>query len=163
MKHTVIDQKFAVPLAVPRHGPFGNFAASEIGRETSEKSARTDDYDKSIVFFIRAVLISRRSRSQLLPDELFAEPAWDMLLDLAAATLEKKQISVSSLCLAAVVPPPTGLRWIKNLVDAGLIERCPDPNDKRRVYLILAPHALDAMIKWTDRSRLLLCRHMRAV
>jgi hypothetical protein len=56
---------------------------------------------------IRAVIRARRLRNQFFADELFADPAWDMLLDLFAAGLEKRRVSVSSLCIAAAVPPTT--------------------------------------------------------
>ena len=42
-----------------------------------------------------------------------------MLLDLLAARLERERVSVSSLCIAAAVPPTTALRWIRTLTDKG--------------------------------------------
>jgi hypothetical protein len=42
-------------------------------------------------------------------EDLFADPGWDILLDLYAARQEGKQVSVSSLCIAAAVPPTTAL------------------------------------------------------
>ena len=38
---------------------------------------------------------------------------------LMAARLEQQRVEVSSLCIAAAVPPTTALRWIKALSDAG--------------------------------------------
>ena len=69
---------------------------------------------------IRAVIRARRLRSQFFPPSMFADPAWDMLLDLAAARLEGRAVAVSSLCIASAVPPTTALRWIKTLTDAKL-------------------------------------------
>jgi hypothetical protein len=59
----------------------------------------------------RRYLRHRRERERLLPD-LFADPAWDILLDLFAASIERRPVSVSSACVAAAVPPTTALRWI---------------------------------------------------
>ena len=42
---------------------------------------------------------------------LFADPAWDIMLDLFAARIEGKDITVSSAGIAACVPPTTALRW----------------------------------------------------
>src|SRR3546814_5849017 len=53
---------------------------------------------------VRALIRARRMRDQFFRSELFADPAWDMLLDLMAARLEHKRVSVSSLCIAAAVP-----------------------------------------------------------
>ncbi|MDT8759001.1 winged helix DNA-binding protein [Sphingomonas psychrotolerans] len=94
---------------------------------------------------IRAVIRARRMRAQFFADELFADPAWDMLLDLFAAQLERRQVSVSSLCIAAAVPPTTALRWIGTLHEAGLFERQADPSDRRRAYIGLSAKGFDGM------------------
>ncbi len=94
---------------------------------------------------IRSVIRARRMRAQFFADELFADPAWDMLLDLFAAQLERRQVSVSSLCIAAAVPPTTALRWIGTLHEAGLFERQADPSDRRRAYIGLSAKGLDGM------------------
>jgi hypothetical protein len=88
---------------------------------------------------VRAIIRARRLRDQYFGNELFADPAWDILLDLFAARLEKKKVAVSSLCIAAAVPPTTALRWIKTLTDLALVVRAADPQDGRRVYIELAP------------------------
>ena len=87
---------------------------------------------------IRDMLRWRRRRDQLFAGDLFADPAWDMMLDLAAARLEGVDVAVSSLCIAAVVPATTALRWIKTLTDVGLFVRVADPNDRRRVFIALS-------------------------
>lgn len=94
---------------------------------------------------IRAHIKARRLRERFLPADLFADPAWDMLLDLAAARLEGTRVSVSSLCIAANVPTTTALRWIKTLVDRGLVLRSPDPGDARRSFIDLAPPTVPAL------------------
>lgn len=60
--------------------------------------------------FVRDIIRQRRAREQDLPANLFADPAWDILLDLTAARIEQKRVSVSSLCIAAAVPSTTALR-----------------------------------------------------
>lgn len=102
---------------------------------------------------IRAVIRARRMRAQFFADELFADPAWDMLLDLYAAQLEDRRVSVSSLCIAAAVPPTTALRWIGTLHDAGLFERRADPSDRRRAYVALSTKGLRAMREYVTGIR----------
>lgn len=102
---------------------------------------------------IRAVIRSRRLRAQFFPADLFADPAWDMLLDLFAAGLERRQVSVSSLCIAAAVPPTTALRWIGTLHDAGLFERQADPSDRRRAYIGLSGKGLEGMRNYVGAAK----------
>ncbi len=99
---------------------------------------------------IRTVIRARRLRAQYFAEELFADPAWDMLLDLFASYLEGRRVSVSSLCIAAAVPPTTALRWIGTLHEAGLFERHADPADRRRAYIALSPKGLDGMRGYTS-------------
>ncbi|MGQ0590785.1 MAG: hypothetical protein ACT4N8_14870 [Sphingosinicella sp.] len=94
---------------------------------------------------IRALIRARRLRDQYFSGELFADPAWDMLLDLMAARLERKRVAVSSLCIAAAVPATTALRWIKVLTDRGLFVRSADPQDGRRVYIELSDETARAL------------------
>jgi DNA-binding transcriptional ArsR family regulator len=94
---------------------------------------------------VRAILRLRRKRDALFGAGVFADPAWDMLLDLTAARLESVEIPVSSLCLAAAVPATTALRWMRTLFDLGLIERRADPDDKRRIHIVLTEPAYAAM------------------
>ncbi len=97
---------------------------------------------------VRRLLKLRRDRARFLPDEIFADPAWDMLLDLTAARLEGKPVPVSSLCIASAVPTTTALRWIRSLSEAGLLERSTDPRDARRTWIGLSPDTADAMLAW---------------
>jgi hypothetical protein len=94
---------------------------------------------------IRAMIRARRARESFFPGDLFADPAWDILLDLMAAHIEGKPVSVSSLCIAAAVPATTALRWIRTLTDQGLLVRQPDPHDGRRVFVGLSDQAVEAM------------------
>ena len=90
---------------------------------------------------VRSIIRARRLRDQYFRGGLFADPAWDMLLDLMAARLENNRVAVSSLCIAAAVPATTALRWIKALTDRGLFVRSADPQDGRRVYIELSDDA----------------------
>jgi DNA-binding MarR family transcriptional regulator len=87
---------------------------------------------------VRAVLAARRTREEVIGGELFADPAWDILLYLYAASLTQCRVTVSELTLASAVPQTTGLRWIAKLDDLGLIERSGDPLDGRRIWVTLS-------------------------
>jgi CheY-like chemotaxis protein len=117
-------------------------ALSEQPREQSGERGAGRGVDAPA---IRAMIRARRMRTQFFPPELFADPAWDMLLDLLAARLEGRSVAVSSLCIAAAVPPTTALRWIKTLTDLGMFVRVADPDDRRRVFIELAPEVTETM------------------
>lgn len=97
---------------------------------------------------VRRVIRQRQLRARFLDGELFADPAWDMLLDLTAARIEGQRVSVTSLCIAANVPPTTALRWIGQMVEAGLFERVHDETDRRRVFIALSDKAETAMARY---------------
>jgi len=111
----------------------------------SESQAATPDVD---VETVRSVIRARRLRGRFFSEELFADPAWDMLLDLLQAEIAQLRVPVSSLCIAAAVPATTALRWIKTMTEQGLFVRRADPHDGRRVFVELAPAASDAMRRY---------------
>jgi hypothetical protein len=97
---------------------------------------------------VRRIIRQRQLRARYFDGELFADPAWDMLLDLTAARVEHTRVSVTSLCIASGVPPTTALRWIGQLTEAGLFERVEDDTDRRRVFITLTDRAAEAMARY---------------
>jgi len=97
---------------------------------------------------VRSVIRARRLRSRFFAEDLFADPAWDMLLDLLQAEIAQLRVPVSSLCIAAAVPATTALRWLKNMTDKGLFVRRADPHDGRRVFVELSREASVAMRRY---------------
>ena len=87
---------------------------------------------------VREIIKKRRLRERYFDAGLFADPAWDILLDLKAAHVEGQNVSVSSLCIAAAVPPTTALRWITAMTESGMLIRRLDPDDARRVFIELS-------------------------
>lgn len=88
---------------------------------------------------------SRRKREKLMPFDIFAEPGWDMLLDLYVQRFRKRPVSVNSLCIAAIVPQTTALRWIDKLRQLGLIKRERSTGDNRVVHVTLTAEGADHM------------------
>lgn len=104
---------------------------------------------------LRRIIRQRQLRSRFIEGDFFADPAWDMLLDLAAARVEGKQVSVTSLCIASGVPPTTALRWIGALVQAQLFQRVCDQNDRRRAFIELTDRAANRLAHYFDEIALL--------
>ena len=97
---------------------------------------------------VRSIIRARRLRARYFSEELFADPAWDMLLDLLQAEIAQLRVPVSSLCIAAAVPATTALRWLKTMVSNGLFVRRADPHDGRRVFVELAPETSFALRRY---------------
>jgi DNA-binding MarR family transcriptional regulator len=98
--------------------------------------------------FVRSILRARLDRGRFISSDLFADPAWDMLLALYAAELGQQRVPVSSLCVASNVPMTTALRWIAHLEREKLIARTPDPLDARRFFLSLTRSASEALAQY---------------
>ena len=104
---------------------------------------------------VRNVIRARRLRSRFFAEDLFADPAWDMLLDLLQAEISQLRVPVSSLCIAASVPATTALRWLRSMVDQQMFVRRADPHDGRRVFVELAPDTSRALRSYfTEVGRL---------
>lgn len=109
------------------------------------KPPSTDDVPAVSADTVRSVIRARRLRDRFFETELFADPAWDMLLDLMHSELTQVRVTVSNLCMASAVPETTGLRWLNLMLKKGLIVRHRDPLDGRRTFVSLAPNTSEAL------------------
>ena len=160
----------AVPRAIRFHdaknqgGPRLQQLSEEVGRIANILASLSEDdgledleRDEGMridAALVRSVIRVRRLRDHFFRSAMFADPAWDMLLDLYAARLERQRVAVSSLCIAAAVPATTALRWIKTMTDQRLFVRVADPQDGRRVFIELSDEAaagLEAYLKAAQR------------
>lgn len=122
-------------------------AASEVQPEDARatRAVRPPLPDPRLV---RRIIRHRQLRGRYLDAQLFADPAWDMLLDLTAARVEHRRVSVTSLCIASGVPPTTALRWIGQMVEQGQFVRVGDQTDRRRAFIELSERCADSMAKY---------------
>lgn len=114
---------------------------SSIAREVLAEAG------SSITGLARQLYDQRRRRNAIFGADaaLFGEPAWDMLLDILVAEASSRQVSVTSVCLAAHAPATTSLRYLASLQQAGLIEREQDENDGRRWFVKLSQKGASLM------------------
>lgn len=88
---------------------------------------------------VKRIIRARRAREEILGTDLFADPAWDMLLASYLGEILQTRMSVSELCEASAVPATTALRWLQELQDQGWLRRKNDPLHGRRVWVELTP------------------------
>ena len=129
--------------------------AGEIAEASKPHPAPPAEVDAG---FVRRLIRARKRRVAAFGADLFADPVWDMMLDLLAARLEGRRVSTSSLCIAAGVPGTTALRWIRLLTERGLFVRAADPRDGRAVLIGLSDDAAEQMMAHLATS----CRSLAA-
>lgn len=97
---------------------------------------------------VKSVQLARKIRVGFFGDDLFGDPAWEILLELYACELEERRISVSSAGAAAGIPPTTALRWIAILETKNLAQRKGDPFDGRRAWISLTSDGKSLMHRY---------------
>jgi len=127
--------------------------ASEPALAGEESNVGAEDDAATLAAGVQVIMRMRSLRSNFFEETLFADPAWDMMLDLMEARLRRAKVSISSLCAAGRVPATTALRWVKTLTEKGILVRRPDAGDRRRVYVELSDSAAEAMMGWLSVAR----------
>ncbi len=128
---------------------FGVMANGSPNASSPTAPAATDvSEDTRLAAVAHAEYASRRRRDQLFNADLFAEPAWDMLLDLFVQRHKQRPVSIHSLCIAAAVPTTTAFRWIGKLEARGFICRRPCAHDNRVVHVTLTENGLEMMQRY---------------
>jgi predicted transcriptional regulator len=115
--------------------------SAENDRYEARRSRRTELTDSDL----QKIIDARRLRAKFFDSNLFADPAWDILLDLYRAHLAQQRICVTSVCFGAGVPVSTALRWLNALEERNLAKRSQDPLDGRRFFVELTEQGVSAM------------------
>lgn len=117
----------------------------------ARSNASGSDLQVSERAIVDCLIRSRRLREKFFQASLFADPVWDIFLDLYLARLDQRRTTVSSLCIAAAVPSTTALRHIGSLVRAGFLIREPSNLDHRVAYIELSDAAAEQMSAYVAR------------
>jgi hypothetical protein len=135
-------------------GPGGDLWVEQLAKRISgieallgsnDPTAGLDYSDEALATVAERLYRARRRRARHFDPEMFAEPAWDMLLDLFIAKVRGKQMRTQSLCLASEVPETTALRWIGVLERNGLVARRLAEHDHRLRLIALTPKGYRVM------------------
>ena len=100
---------------------------------------------------ILSLLLARRARDDLLGKDLFSDPAWDLLLELYAAKLAGRAMTLHELVLATETPPSTAARWLSALNERGLTTSAADPADQGRILVSLSAEGLSKLDRLAHR------------
>lgn len=97
----------------------------------------------------KLLLTMQQRRIEVVLDaDLVDEVSWTILLDLYAAARSGKRLSISAACIGAQAPATTALRHIQLLAKSGLVKRCADPHDARRIYLEIEQAVATRLEEW---------------
>ena len=95
---------------------------------------------------------ARNARRDLFGPHILADPAWDMLLVLAIAACDEHEMTVGQACSGARASMTTALRAIDYLTDRKLIDRRPNPFDRRSILLSISEMGMTRMVSLFERS-----------
>jgi DNA-binding MarR family transcriptional regulator len=124
---------------------------ADVDAERLRLSARRPPTRKELCRLAYAIYTGRRLRDRIVDDELFGEPAWDMLLALYCLPPRGQMLTVTGLTYAANMKQATGLRWQKVLIEHGLVERGPEGIDRRKMLVRLTDAGRELMRRLLTR------------
>lgn len=107
-------------------------------------AAIDDDSRESLA---RQLFMIKEARLRWLPDCVSAEPAWDLLITLYLAKRAGARHTIGRMIELSQSSHTTALRHIHLLVQAGLICRENDKNDRRMSYLSLSEKGSELLEK----------------
>ncbi|AHE53173.1 hypothetical protein [Sphingomonas sanxanigenens] len=99
---------------------------------------QSTDFAVDLPGIARALLDERRARDTRLGDGIFADPAWDLMLAVYLGERDGRPLSAASLEAASPVPQSTVRRWVRLLVERGILI----PSGERDVTVTLGAPAL---------------------
>lgn len=137
---TIDSDGLAVPAKAFMFQEPGTFAPTGEGDPDG-----SDGRDLALAAFAEQLYQERRCRSRHFPPHLFAEPAWDILLDLFVNGVRNRAISITSACIAGGIPATTGLRWLGLLEKEGLLVRETSGDDARVTWVRLSDQGMNAV------------------
>lgn len=91
---------------------------------------------------------NRRRRDSLIGHDLFAEPAWDMLLDLYIQHHRGQPVTVDRLCMSAGAASTTVLRWLGLLVERELVIRSSSAEKDGVIRVTLSARGIEEMERY---------------
>ena len=143
----ILDEIDALRRAIRCVAPFTADAVPTLAKQSDQAGGNAKPARPALPEprLVRHIIRMRRARIDHFGAELFADPVWDMLLELTAAQAEHRRVTIKVLCLASGVPNTTALRWIHHMSDQGLIIRSEDDTDKRRVFVSLSDRGMRIM------------------
>jgi DNA-binding MarR family transcriptional regulator len=140
---TSLDQSDGFAKRSARKSPLEQLKGLLVRKKLRRRLSLTEDH-------ILSVLLVRRARTAILGERLFSDPAWDILLELYAARLGEREVSLGDVARAIDTPESTVKRWVKALEERGLVQSRIDSADVHDVGISLTEQGADKLGDLTD-------------
>ena len=137
LSRTEQTQTFEIPISFSREQLERMLRAVDGNVSANTNSQQITPTEVAVKKAIDLIEITKRRSRFTAFANLFADPAWFILLDLFVRQHSGLQTSVSSACHASFSPLTTALRHIAILTERNVIQRQYDSVDQRRVFLEL--------------------------
>jgi hypothetical protein len=99
----------------------------------------------------RKAVRDREARADFVGNqEIFGEPAWDILLDLFIRQANESHVSARGAMTHSGAGPSTVVRWLSVLEQNGLIQTMPDPSDSKHSLIQLTPAGYEGMLRYLE-------------
>ncbi len=105
-----------------------------------------------ILLAARRAWRARRERQRIFGELILADPAWDILLDLFIGRIEGRTVTPASLGVAIGSSEATILRWLAQLIEAGLAASVSASSSKSDRPLSLTDDGLNLMCDYFIRT-----------
>jgi len=113
------------------------------------ESRRESETYQTFLCEARMEVARRRGRRSIFEiSDIFADPAWDILLELFIADATNSKLSVTAVGLESGVAMATVIRWISILENHGLVRRTADLSDKRRIWVSMSNKGRNIMRRY---------------
>lgn len=94
------------------------------------------------------IIEGRETRGSFFDSDLFADAAWDILLDLFLAQLEGRNAEIAELRFSSSIPASTARRWVDKLEKDGWLKQKADPSEPDRRWVALSGQGTRKMQAW---------------
>lgn len=115
---------------------------------TSDPSPTGSEEQDQLAAIAQSEFHNRRRRDSLIGNDLFAEPAWDMLLDLYVQHNRGQPVAVDRLCALSAVANTTALRWLGLLIEKELVTRSPSAAEDDIIRVALSERGIGEMERY---------------
>jgi len=117
---------------------------------------RSPANDQDIIFrTARRLFEERQLRSEHLPlNDLFGEPAWDILLFLFISQAKGKGAKIGNLSRASRMPVTQALRWLEKLESKQMVFAYRDEDNSDEVFVRLTSEGRSSMTRYLHQVAL---------